>query len=177
MVSFGSWCVITYRICGRCIEGFVKCINIWNVFQMFKRTIKAVMKVSQKIIYFDFCMKKMFYFVWLYNNILTPKMLQMPPFCMLIFKNFTGGDTPGPPSWASCLRRPHSSAYGTPVRTSYNLFGPPVFQIYWSKWATADSHMLSTLHTKSHNLNASCLVMQLSLPSPLKPGVKWRMKM
>ena len=27
-------------------------------------------------------------------------------------------------------------------------------------------------HTKSHNLNVSCLVLQLSLPNPLKPGVK-----
>ena len=48
---------------------------------------------------------KMFYFVWQYNNILTLKMLQMPPFCMLIFKNFPGADNPGPPLWASRLRR------------------------------------------------------------------------
>ena len=32
-------------------------------------------------------------------------------------------------------------------------------------------------HTKSQHLNASCLVLQLSLPNPLKPGVKLRMKM
>ena len=31
--------------------------------------------------------------------------------------------------------------------------------------------------TKSLNLNVSCLVLQLSLPNPLKPGVKSRMKM
>ena len=31
--------------------------------------------------------------------------------------------------------------------------------------------------TKSQNLNDSCLVLQLSLTNPLKPGVKWRMKM
>ena len=31
--------------------------------------------------------------------------------------------------------------------------------------------------TKSTNLNASRLVLQLSLPSPMKPGVKSRMKM
>ena len=30
---------------------------------------------------------------------------------------------------------------------------------------------------KSQNLNASRLVLQLSLPNPLKPGVKSRMKM
>ena len=33
------------------------------------------------------------------------------------------------------------------------------------------------MHTKSKNLNVSRLVLQLSLPSPLKPGVKSRMKM
>ena len=32
-------------------------------------------------------------------------------------------------------------------------------------------------HTKSQNLNDSCLILQLSLPIPLKPGVKSRMKM
>ena len=31
--------------------------------------------------------------------------------------------------------------------------------------------------TKSQNLNASRLILQLSLPNPLKPGVKMRMKM
>ena len=31
--------------------------------------------------------------------------------------------------------------------------------------------------TKSHNLNVSCLVLQLSLHNPLKPGVKSRMEM
>ena len=30
--------------------------------------------------------------------------------------------------------------------------------------------------TKSQNLNASRLILQLSLPNPLKPGVKLRMK-
>ena len=31
--------------------------------------------------------------------------------------------------------------------------------------------------TKSQNLNDSRLVSHLSLPNPLEPGVKWRMKM
>ena len=31
--------------------------------------------------------------------------------------------------------------------------------------------------TKSQNSNVSCLVLQLSLLNPLKPGFKWRMKM
>ena len=31
-------------------------------------------------------------------------------------------------------------------------------------------------HTKSQNLNDSCLVLQLCVPNPLKPGVKSRMK-
>ena len=32
-------------------------------------------------------------------------------------------------------------------------------------------------HTKYQNLNGSYLVLQLALYNPLKPGVKWRMKM
>ena len=35
----------------------------------------------------------------------------------------------------------------------------------------------SISHTKAQNLNVSHLVLQLSLPNPLKPGVKLRMKM
>ena len=39
-------------------------------------------------------------------------------------------------------------------------------------------HEISNIRrTKSHNLNVSRLVLQLSLPNPLKPGVMWRMKM
>ena len=39
-------------------------------------------------------------------------------------------------------------------------------------------HQISNISgTKSPNLNVSCLVLQMSLPNPLKPGVKWRMKM
>ena len=39
-------------------------------------------------------------------------------------------------------------------------------------------HQISSIkHKKSKNLNVSHLVLQLSLPDPLKPGVKWRMKM
>ena len=32
-------------------------------------------------------------------------------------------------------------------------------------------------HTKSQNSNVSHLILQLSMPNPLKPGVKLRMKM
>ena len=35
----------------------------------------------------------------------------------------------------------------------------------------------SISRTKSPNLNVSCLALQLSLPNPLKPGIKLRMKM
>ena len=34
-----------------------------------------------------------------------------------------------------------------------------------------------TPSTKSQHLNVSPFYLQLSLPNPLKPGVKWRMKM
>ena len=36
--------------------------------------------------------------------------------------------------------------------------------------------VFSITHTKSQNLNVSGLVLQLSLPNPLKRGVKSRMK-
>ena len=47
---------------------------------------------------------------------------------------------------------------------------------------TADSidyyrKISSIRHTESHTLNVSCLVLQLSVPNHLKPGVKSRMKM
>ena len=35
----------------------------------------------------------------------------------------------------------------------------------------------SISRTKYQNLNASCFLLQWSLPNPLKPGVKLRMKM
>ena len=39
-------------------------------------------------------------------------------------------------------------------------------------------HKTSSIsRTKSQNLNVSCLLLQWSLPNPLKPGVKLRMKM
>ena len=39
-------------------------------------------------------------------------------------------------------------------------------------------HKISNIkHTKYPNLNASRLILQMSLPNPMKPGVKSRMKM
>ena len=35
----------------------------------------------------------------------------------------------------------------------------------------------SIIRSESQNLNVSCLVFQLALPNPLKPGVESRMKM
>ena len=35
----------------------------------------------------------------------------------------------------------------------------------------------SIIRSESPNLNVSCLVFQLALPNPLKPGVETRMKM
>ena len=50
----------------------------------------------------------------------------------------------------------------------------------WSEWQQVSKKYCQTSnisHTKSKNLNVSRLVMQLSLPNPLKPCVKPRMKM
>ena len=51
--------------------------------------------------------------------------------------------------------------------------GTSVSEIHWPIHCQT-SH---TNRTKSQNLNVSRLVLQLSLPNPLKPGVKSRMKM
>ena len=52
---------------------------------------------------------------------------------------------------------------------------------YWINaefWSNFDYCQTSNIgHTKSHNLNVSLLILQLSLPDPLKPGIKSRMKM
>ena len=50
-----------------------------------------------------------------------------------------------------------------------------LFQINSQQYSYQKTSSIS--RTKSQNLNASRLVLQLSLPNPLKPGVKSRMKM
>ena len=44
-------------------------------------------------------------------------------------------------------------------------------------WVTTHCQACNINHTKSQNLLVSRLILQLSLPNPLKPGVKSRMKM
>ena len=44
-------------------------------------------------------------------------------------------------------------------------------------YKTVSSQPFDIIRTKSHNLNASRLVLQLPLPNPLKPCVESRMKM
>ena len=65
-----------------------------------------------------------------------------------------------------CITRPQwiKSQYFMAVKISYFM---PILLCQTSNLS----------HTKSPNLNMSCLVLQLSLPNPLKPGVKSRMKM
>ena len=49
---------------------------------------------------------------------------------------------------------------------------------YMNHWELLIYHQTSNIsRIKSQNLNVSRLVLQLSLPNPLKPGVKSRMKM
>ena len=50
----------------------------------------------------------------------------------------------------------------------------PLFSYYMKQIYRKTS---SISHTKSQSLNVSHLVLQLSLPNPLKPGVKSSMKM
>ena len=48
--------------------------------------------------------------------------------------------------------------------------------VWWPKEGKLRYHKTSNIRcTKSQNLNDSRLVLQLSLPNLLKPGVKWRM--
>ena len=47
----------------------------------------------------------------------------------------------------------------------------------FSESRSNDRQIFNTRRMKSPNLNVSRLVLQLSLPKLLKPGVKWRMKM
>ena len=50
--------------------------------------------------------------------------------------------------------------------------------VHFIDWFPVNYHKTSSIsRTKSHNLNVSNLVLQLSLFNPLKPGVKSRMKM
>ena len=47
-----------------------------------------------------------------------------------------------------------------------------------TKEKAKDYHQISNIRdTQTQNLNVSCLVLQLYLPNPLKPGVKPRMRM
>ena len=48
------------------------------------------------------------------------------------------------------------------------------FPTEWISWCHKTS---SISHTKSQSLNVSCILLQLSSPNSLKPGVKLRMKM
>ena len=73
------------------------------------------------------------------------------------------------------------SASRNDFKCKYNLF---VFFLKNSAqqglryWLSVEYHQISNIRcTKSPNLNDSCLVLPLSLPNPLKPGVKSRMKM
>ena len=49
-----------------------------------------------------------------------------------------------------------------------------VFIEWMAKWSY--SKTCNMRRTKSQNINVSRLVLQLTLPNPLKPGVKSRMK-
>ena len=79
-----------------------------------------------------------------------------------------------------------------PANTKYNKAGTERFSMYclcrWQSFTEplpidrtlvcATYRKLSNIsRTKSQNLNNSRLILQLSLPNPLKPGVKSRMKM
>ena len=56
-------------------------------------------------------------------------------------------------------------------------FLPKVIHLTLMKWNETYQKISNIGRTKSQNLNVSCLVLQLSLPNPLKPGFKSTMKM
>ena len=61
--------------------------------------------------------------------------------------------------------------------TNWMAFCRQHFQIHFLERKFGYSQTFNIRCTKSQNLNVSRLVLQLSLPNPLKPGVKSRMKM
>ena len=53
-----------------------------------------------------------------------------------------------------------------------------ITKIFGEEQKYSACHQTTSLsHTESQNLNVSRLVLQLSLPNPLKPGVKLRIKL
>ena len=75
--------------------------------------------------------------------------------------------------WAKILHQ-------RPWWLSEHAWSPLMVNVSCPAWCTVYFQYCQTCnirHTKSQHLNASHLVLWLSLPNPLKPGVKWRMKM
>ena len=67
------------------------------------------------------------------------------------------------------LQRRCNAAAEWNYKLTYLLYSVSSMSIY---------HQISNIScTKSQNLNVTCLILQLSLPNPLKPGVKSGMKM
>ena len=78
-------------------------------------------------------------------------------------------------------KKPFTTTQLFPCSTSGSLHGQSCLIDNWTltnKLQWIDYRKISNIRcTKSQNLIESCLVLQLSLPNPLNPGVKSRMKM
>ena len=85
--------------------------------------------------------------------------------------------------WPGNVRNQAISSHVIDRPSSFRIFFPQHQNVEHIKaerhiYASVNYHKISNIScTKSHNLNDSHLALQLSLPNPLKPGVKSRMKM
>ena len=87
-----------------------------------------------------------------------------------------------PPSWPITLIHLHQDKMTTISQMIYSdAFSWMTSFVFWLKfhWSlflrvqlTITQHWVREWHNKSQNLKVSRLVLQLSLPNPLKPGVK-----
>ena len=83
------------------------------------------------------------------------------------------GQPPTPIESTTTAHVSQPSALRGRTNCKYNV----MYIITWSISSKIPSNLYYKSHTQSPNINVSCLVLQLSLINPLKPGVKLRMKM
>ena len=108
--------------------------------------------------------------------------------CAIFSNAFETGDKPSYELFMAYLSDTHMrhsarlvNYHGVDIYGHWSLTESNIFQTGPGHVSHLKVWMYRTIsnirRTKSQNLNDSCLVMQLSLPNPLKSGVKSRMKM
>ena len=151
--------------CCHFTDDIFKCIFLnENVWILFKISLKFVPKI------------------WV-NNI--PALVQMMAWCRLGNRPLSEPMMVGLlmhiyiyVTWPQCVKRKLSSWLTVWFQWVWLPRVDSPYNSYRSTIQGKTYHKISNIRcTKSQNWNASRLVLQLSLSNPLKPGVKWRMKM